>query len=57
MEISVELSVFGKTEIRKLPGSKVDKVVGKWRMIHKDKLGICASNQMLRRLQKSRMTR
>jgi len=48
VEISVGLSVFGKTAIRKLPGSKGDKVMGEWRTkgdkvmgewrtIHKDK--------------------
>jgi hypothetical protein len=31
VEISVGLSVFGKTAIRKLPGSKGDKVMGEWR--------------------------
>jgi len=29
--------VFGKTAIRKLPGSKGYKLVGEWRRIHKDK--------------------
>ena len=57
MEISVGLSVFGKRTLRKLPGSKGDKVMGEWRTIHKDKFSDFVSHQMLRRLQKSRMTR
>jgi len=28
--------VFGKTPIRKLPGSKGDKVMAEWATIHKD---------------------
>lgn len=47
VEISVGLSVFGKTAIRKFPGSKGDKVMGEWRTIQNDKLSdLCSTSEV-----------
>jgi hypothetical protein len=57
VEIRVGLSVFGKTVIRKLPGSKRYKLIGEWRRIHKDKFRDLCFTTDVETITKSRMTR